>query len=179
MWLDFYILVQKPVGSGGPFWLRHWKHISYQLITRVGSWDLLAPSFALFFCFFFPGNNISSFCCTRSLLSQTTVKSRGASSTWGKGFNSRDRPWLFQDTFDSCLSYTTSWRFSVAGRLSASGRLLLLKSNSPQQTVDLAVIFLSVSHAGFLFCNCWVGFLRVWIFPPIFLHRLLSFSFAL
>lgn len=49
MWLDFFILLQKPVGSGGPFCLRHGKHISYQLITRVGSGDLLAPSFCTFF----------------------------------------------------------------------------------------------------------------------------------
>lgn len=74
--------------------------------------------------------------------------------------------WVIQDTFGSCQSHTTSWWFVGAARLSASGRLLLLKSNSPQQTVDLAIIFLSVSHPGFLLCNCWVGFLRVWIFFP-------------
>lgn len=32
--------------------------------------------------------------------------------------------------------------------------------------MDLAIIFLSVSHPGLLLCNCWVGFLRVWIFSP-------------
>lgn len=146
----------------------------------MGSWDLLNPPFALFF-FSPPGNVISSFCCTPSLLSQAVVKPHGAPSRQGKGFNGRDRPQLFRDTFDSCLLYTRSWRCSVARRLSASGRLLLLKSNSPQQTVDLAIIFLSVSHPGFLLCNCWVRFLRVWtapLPPRILLHPLLLFSFA-
>lgn len=74
--------------------------------------------------------------------------------------------WVIQNTFGSCRSHTTSWWFVGAARLSASGRLQLLKSSSPQQTVDLAIIFLSVSHPGFLLCNCRVGFLRVWIFFP-------------
>lgn len=149
--------------------------------NRLPGWAAetsLHPPFQFFSCFLFPGNNISFF-LLHSLLSRTAVKPCSVPFIQGKGFNSRDWSWWFQDAYDSCLLYTTSWRFSVAGRLSASGRFLLLKSNSPQQTVDLAIIFLSVSHPGFLLCNCWVGFLRVWLFPPILFHPLILFSFAL
>lgn len=138
------------------------ERISCRLITRVGSRDLPAPSFCTFpplcflaipflFCAVLPRRQ------RPSPAMHPVAEGRDLSAGTG---------WVIQNTFGSCRSHTTSWWFVGAARLSASGRLQLLKSNSPQQTVDLAIIFLSVSHPGFLLCNCRVGFLRVWIFFP-------------
>lgn len=174
---EFLYPCSEICGEWGTFLAQTWK--THFLPTDYQGGQLRPPC-TLVFSFFLAFSSLAIiFLLLHSPLSQTAVKPCSVPFIQGKGFNSRNWSWLFQDSYDSCLLYTTSWRFSVASRLSASGRLLLLKSNSPQQTVGLAIIFLSVSHPGFLLCNCWVGFLRVWVFPPVLLHRLILFSIAL